>query len=119
MSENKILLPAILTRYAPRADKSWSLALNINEPSAEQKVIIDRMFQNPVYVLLKDAEIVKEEQTLIDSLEAQEHKIKTKSQRLRNVIYKVWEQNKGDKTDKEFYETEMEKIINHYKSKLE
>jgi hypothetical protein len=119
MSENKILLPAILTRYAPRADKSWSLALNINEPSAEQKVIIDRMFQNPVYVLLKDGEINKEEQTLIDSLEAQEHKIKTKSQRLRNVLYRYWETRKGDMTDKEFYEAEMEKIIAHYKNKLD
>jgi hypothetical protein len=117
--ENKILIPAILTRYSPRTDKSWGLSININEPTAEQKVIIDRMFQNPIYVLLKDGEITKEEQSLIDTLEAKEAKIKTKSQRLRNVLYRLWEQNKGDKTDKEFYDSEMERIIEHYKGKLD
>jgi len=120
MSENKLLIPAILTRYAPRADKSWGISLNINEPSPEQKVIIDKMFQNPIYVLMKDAEIVKEEQSLIDSLEAKEHQIKTKSQRLRSVLFLYWKQlGKMEMTDKEFYESEMERIINHYKNKLD
>lgn len=118
--ENKILLPAILTSYRPRTDKSWNIALNINEPSPEQKVIIDKMFQNACYVLIKDAEIVKEEVSLIDSLEAKEHKVKTKSQRLKGVLYRVWEKYHKDKmTDKEFYDSEMERIMDHYKSKLE
>lgn len=119
MNENKILIPAILSRYSPRQDKSWSVTLNLNEPTPEQKVIIDRMHQNAVYVLLKDAEIIKSEESLIDSLEAKEHKIKTKSQRLRNVLYLVWKVfHQGKMTDKEFYEAEMERIIDHYKSKL-
>jgi hypothetical protein len=117
---NKILLPAILSGYAPKADKSWSVRLNINEPTKEQKEIIDSMFQNPIYVMMKDGEFKKEEQSLIDSLEAQEHKIKTKGQRLRNTLYRVWEQHHKDKmTDKEFYDNEMEKIIEHYKAKLD
>lgn len=120
MSENKILIPAILTRYSPLRDKSWSVSLNINEPTAEQKVIIDQMFQNPIYVMMKDGEFKKEEQSLIDSLEAKEANLKTKSQRLRNVLYRIWEQFHKDKmTDKEFYEAEMERIISHYKSKLD
>jgi hypothetical protein len=117
---NKILIPAILTRYAPLKDKSWSVSLNLNEPNAEQKVLIDRLFQQPVYVLIKEGQITKEETSLIDSLEAQEHKIKTKSQRLRNTMYRVWEAKFKDKmTDKEFYDSEMEKVINHYKNKLD
>lgn len=118
--ENKILMPAILTRYSPRADKSWSLALNINEPNADQKVIIDRMFQQACYVLIKEGEITKDEQSIIDSLEAKEFKVKTKSQRLRSVLYLVWEKhNSANMTDKEFYDFEMERIIEHYKSKLD
>jgi hypothetical protein len=118
--ENKILIPAILSRYSPRSDKSWSVTLNLNEPNPEQKVIIDRMHQQAVFVLIKDAGIVKEEQSLIDSLEATEHKLKTNSQILRSVLYLNWEKFKKDEmTDKEFYDYEMKRIIDHYKSKLD
>jgi hypothetical protein len=119
MSENKILIPAILTGYGPKADKSWRVALNINEPNAEQKVIIDRLFQQSCYVLIKEGEIRKEEQSLIDSLEAKEFKIKTNSQRLKGVLYRVWEQHHtANMTEKEYYDFEMNRIIDHYKSKL-
>lgn len=120
MSENKILIPAILSRYSPRTDKSWSVTLNLNEPNPEQKVIIDRMHQQAVYVLIKDAGIIKEEESIIDSLEAKEHKVKTKSQRLRSVLYLIWKEKHSEKmTEKEFYESEMERIIDHYKNKLD
>jgi hypothetical protein len=115
----KILIPAILSRYSPRADKSWSISLTLNEPSQEQKQVIDALFQQPCYVLIKEGEVTKEEQSLIDSLEAKEHKIKTKSQRLRNTLYRVWEEHfKDQMTDKEYYDKEMERIIDHYKGKL-
>lgn len=122
MSENKILIPAILTRYSPKVDKSWSLSLNINEPNAEQKVIIDRLFQQPVYVMLKNTEISKEEQTMIEALEETEFKTKTQSQRIRNVLYLIWEKKHkaaGLITDKEYYKSRTEKIIEYLKKDLE
>lgn len=114
------MIPAILTGYGPKADKSWRVSLNINEPNAEQKVIIDRLFQQSCYVLIKEGEIRKEEQSLIDSLEAKEFKIKTNSQILRNVLYRVWEKHHtANMTDKEHYDFEMNRVIEHYKSKLD
>lgn len=120
MSENKILIPAILSRYSPRSDKSWSVTLNLNEPNPEQKVIIDRMHQQAVYVLIKDAGIIKEEENLLDALEAHEFKVKTQSQILRNVLYLIWEKKAKDKmTDKEFYRATMQKVIDHFKNQLD
>ncbi len=44
---------------------------------------------------------------------------KTPSQRLRNVLYVLWEQSTQEKEFKEFYKDKLEEIINHFKSKLE
>lgn len=56
----------------------------------------------------------------MDSLEAKEFKIKTNSQRLRGVMYHVWEKfHSANMTEKEFYDFEMNRIIEHYKSKLD
>ena len=44
---------------------------------------------------------------------------KTQSQRLRNVLYKVHKEMATDQEWKEFYKVETEKIIQHYKNKLE
>jgi len=44
---------------------------------------------------------------------------KTKSARLRAVVYKAWEMNTDrSKTFELYYNEQMEKIINHYKDKL-
>lgn len=44
---------------------------------------------------------------------------KTPSQRLRAVLWQVWNQdNKGFKDFESYYQTMMEKLINHYKEKL-
>jgi len=117
--ENKILIPAILNTYRPLTDKSWSITLNLNEPNAEQKVIIDRMHQQAVFVLLKDTGITKDDENIIDSVDG-DIETKTPSQRLRGVLYVRWEREKEGFTDfKEYYKYKMEKVITHFKNKLE
>jgi hypothetical protein len=118
MKDTKILIPAIVNSYRPLRDKSWSISLNINEPNSEQKVIIDKLFQQPCYVLIKDSEIKTEDQVLVDSLNVMPVKGKSKSQELRQKIWKVWKNNFEDSmTEKEYYEQEMDKLINHYDKK--
>jgi hypothetical protein len=43
---------------------------------------------------------------------------KTQSQRLRGVLYKVWEQGTQDLDFKTYYKQKTEEIIQHYKNKL-
>ena len=48
-----------------------------------------------------------------------EAKLPSLSKQLRNVLYKVWEEQHASTGDFEsFYDYEMNKIINHFKSKL-
>jgi hypothetical protein len=44
---------------------------------------------------------------------------KTSSQRLYNTLFKVWSQNKEMADFETWRRIQMEKIINHYKSRLE
>jgi hypothetical protein len=117
--ENKLIIPAILSRYSPRADKSWSVTLNLNEPNAEQKVIIDRMHQQAIVILMKDTGITKDDEFIIDKVDG-DIENKTPSQRLRGIFYRLWQQNPEGYTDfKEYYKYKMESIITHFKNKIE
>lgn len=44
---------------------------------------------------------------------------KSPSQRLKAVVYRLWETTDKKKTSEEFYRDYMEKIIDHIKSKLD
>lgn len=43
---------------------------------------------------------------------------KSPSKRLRNVLYRLWEESDRTMTDEDFYKLKMEEIIEHFKSKL-
>ena len=116
---NKLIIPAIINSYRPRADKSWSVGLVINEPSQNQKQIIDALYQHSVFVLIKDADITPDEESTIDNID-QDINTKTPSQRLRSVLFLMHKNdNEGSPDFKDFYRLKMEKVINHFKSKLD
>lgn len=116
---NKIIIPAILNTYRPRADKSWSVGLVINEPSQEQKQIIDSLYQHSVCVLIKDTDVTPDEESIIDNIDL-DINTKTPSQRLRGVFYLLHQiDNEGSPDFKDYYRLKMDKIINHFKSKLD
>lgn len=117
----KIIIPAVLTSYRPLSDKSFNLTFNTLVPNPEQKVVIDSLHQELGYLMFKDGDLSKIENEQFDSLQADLNDTnKTQSQRMRNVLYRYWEKdNKGHKEFKDFYKEETEKIITHYKSKLD
>lgn len=117
---NKIMLPAILTSYRPKADGSWSVTLATNILRADEKVIIDAMHQQLCCVLLKDSDILSEELEAFDSVEMDLIDAKvTPSQRLRNVFYRLWEKEGKQGEFKEFYRVKMESLVDHYRLKLD
>jgi hypothetical protein len=116
-----LVTTGILTSYRPRADSSFSLSININIPTKEQKITIDELFQQEVVVYLREgSNVTKEETDIIDNVDIDLGSTKTPSQRLRNTLYRNWEQkNNGFLIFREYYSHEMEKLIDHYKKKLD
>ncbi len=71
-------------------------------------------------ILISDENIVKEVTEAIEDMEIEESGRKSESQRLRAVLYRLWEQNnEGIEDFSLFYRSRMDRLINQIKDKLE
>lgn len=111
-------IPAILDTLRTLSDGSIKLTFSTREMPAEHAAGILEHRRKEGWLLFKDAPF--EDADIINLPESipEFHGEKSPSQRLRNVLYRVWEM-KGKPDDfKRWRENEMERIINHYKEKL-
>ncbi len=113
-----IIRSVILEGATRKKDKSVSLRFTTTlEQSSEEFMEVDKVLDTYgiIYFSNRDT-LTKQEADEIEKVDI-EIEGKTKSKRLRNVLHVYNSQN--DKIDfKEFYAKEMERIIEHYKSKL-
>ena len=113
-----IIRSVILDGATRKKDKSVSLRFTTTlEQSSEEFMEVDKVLDTYGIIYFSDRDTLTQRE--IEEIEKVDIEIegKTKSQRLRNVLHVYNSQN--DNIDfKEFYATEMERIIEHYKSKL-
>jgi len=118
----KILIPAILDNYSPRKDNTFSVKFLTQELSNEQLLNINSARDKFGILYFKaESDITNEELEKLDEVDIDiTDKSKTPSKRIRSVLFRNWQQdNKGFTEFKNFYIFETERIIEHYKSKLE
>lgn len=115
----RILTAGQLDGYQRRKDRTVSLRFITQEKTSAEVMEIDQLLDTFGILYFRGEEKLNQEE--IEELDQVELDLydqpKSQSQRLRNVLYKVWQLNQVG-TFKDFYKTETEKIINHYKSKL-
>lgn len=115
----QIILPAELTRFSSRADKSFGLSFSTAELTGEQILGMNAMKNHFGYLMFKDSVIEKSELDLMEDLKTIEVKRKSKSQILRQTLWKIWKNTCEDQmTDEEFYNKKMDKIIAHFEKEL-
>lgn len=115
MDNIKFQAPAILTSVSYTKDGGVRLGFTTNEMSDEDKLIIAKFFQKFGFVLFKSNEFTVEDIPKEDA----EDTSKTPSKRLRAVLFLMWKQT-GEKGDFEtYYRTQVEKVIEHLKNKLD
>ena len=116
-----IIFPAILESFRSLKDKSLKVTFETNEVTPEQMAGIAQSINKFGYVAFKETPFKDKETEFLDSLKPEyDDTGKTKSQRLRGVLYRMWEQdNEGYEDHTRYYDFHMEKIINHFKSKLD
>lgn len=104
--------------YRPKKDKSCSLTFitDLEVSSEDIKKFHESLDQRGIIYFSEKGELTQSEIEEIDKTEI-ELQGKTKAQRLRNVLIVYAKQNNLDLSS--FYSTEMEKIIEHYKGKLD
>ena len=117
----KIITAAQFDGYSNRKDKTVAMRFITQEMTPDQVAHIHGMIDSFGYMYFKaESEITSEERLELDALETDLFdNPKTQSQRIRNVMYRVWQQKpEGFKDFKDFYKFKTEQIITWLKSKL-
>lgn len=115
-----IIIPAILESYRSLKDKSIKIVFESNELTPEQTMGVASNIQQFGYLAFKNEPFKTTEKDVLENLKSDfEDNGKTPSQRLRAVLYIGFEQQpEGYKTFVDYYNSKMETLINHYKTKL-
>jgi len=116
-----LIIGCILESYRSLKDKTLKITFETQEPSGEQLVQIANLIGRFGFLAFKEDMFKENEKKLIDTLKSDYDETgKTKSQRLRSVLYVNFEQdNKGYDVFDDYYNYNMEKLILHFKNKLD
>ena len=129
--KNSVVFEGGIDKVSTLADGSLRVYLGTPELSSETMVNLFGLIKKPGYVLISTNTVSQEQ---IDAVEKAttnaEFSEKTPSQRMRGVMYKLWEKTQpktlnGDSGEMEyvefdlFYKRQMNKIIDHFKTKLD
>ena len=100
------------------SDRGVRVSVDTQELSIEDMATLFQFKGGSVKFVLaqEDAKITEEDIKITDEIVPKGKK--TESQRLRAVIYRLWEQSRQDKTSEEFYQIQMERIIEKLKEQL-
>lgn len=113
-------LSAVLSGYRSLSDRGMKLMFETGELSPQQVADIQYSLLKVVYLAIKPDPFATHEMEEIDKVKVEFNDAgKPPSQRLRAVIYRMFEQNsEGYKTFNDYYISKMEILIEHFKNKL-
>lgn len=113
-----ILLAAQIENVTSRKDRTIKVTIGTQELSPAKAGELFSLLNHIASVYICSSEIDQTEIDLVDKVDP-EFKGKTQSQRLRNVLFILWEQDKeGFKDFDSFYRYKMDQIIDTYKSNI-
>lgn len=116
---DKITLPVLFVNPVFKVDGSVKLVFETRELSGLDIAILAEYRQKEGWLLFSANAFKKEDADIPDEKADSMTGQKTQAQRLRGVIYRLWEQN-GKKGDSEnYYRSVMESLIDQLKDKLE
>ena len=116
-----LIIPGVLESYRSLKDRTLKLVFETQEPTPEQMADIQKATMNAGYLAFNiDPFSSSQEKFLIELEVDYDDPKKTPSKRLRGVLYRNFEQDdKGYKNFEDYYRSQMETIIVHFKGKLD
>lgn len=112
-----------ISKITTMGDHSLRLQVDVNkELTAEENAKVFALYNKMGFFIFKEAEILEEDLADVPAYVKEFKEDKSPSQRLRNVIYRVWEKQASFDsgiTSNTFYQDKMEEIINHLKKSLD
>tara|TARA_R110000782_G_scaffold262274_1_gene354260 strand:- start:303 stop:695 length:393 start_codon:yes stop_codon:yes gene_type:complete len=129
--KNSVIFEGGIDKVSTLADGSLRIYVGTPELTSETMVNIFSLIKKPGYVLISTNAINQDQVDAVEKATSNaEFSEKTPSQRMRGVMYKLWEKTQpktlnGDTGEMEyvefdlFYKRQMNKIIDHFKTKLD
>ena len=129
--KHSVVFEGGIDKVSTLADGSLRIYVGTPELAQETMVNLFRLIRKPGYVLISANHINQDKIDAVEKVTSNsEFNEKTPSQRMRGVLYKLWEKTQpktlnGDTGEMEyvdfdlFYKRQMNKIIDHYKTKLD
>lgn len=113
-------IPAGLHSYRSLADGTLRLSFETSELTPEQMANIHYSLNKVGFLAFAPDPFATHEMEEIDKLKVEFADTgKPPSQRLRGVLYKLWELDaEGYQTFNDYYNSKMETLITHFKNKL-
>jgi len=113
-----VTVPGIVTGLNTLNDGTIKVTLALNEIQPDMAGTLFQLHNQHIKAYITTENIVQEAKEAIDEWEV-EIESKSPSKRLRNVLYRLWEQDTQGYEDFElFYKNRMEKLIEAIKNKL-
>lgn len=113
-----VKLPAIFSKVTSRADKSYKLEFETRELSGNDASILLGLLQQEGYLLYSPNNDIEEADIPDEKADTMTGR-KTQAQRLRAVIYRIWESKGSNGSFETYYQSYMEKVIDQLKEKID
>jgi len=121
MEKSLLLIPAILESIRSLKDRTFKISFETSEPTPDQALAIHNCLLKAGYLAFREEPFRSEELKQLNELKSDFELVgKSPGQRLRGVLYKLFEQHpEGFKSFQKYYEYKMEKVIEHYKGRID
>jgi hypothetical protein len=115
---NGLLIPTYVENITTRKDRSVKITLGTQELSPSKAGEVFNLMNSLTMTYISQKEVNQKEIDQVDKLDP-ELEGKTQSQRIRNVLYLLFEQdNEGFQSFDTYYKSKTEKYIDHLKTKI-
>lgn len=113
--KNKITLQAIITTIRAKVDRSLSLSLSTPELTPEQKTIFFNLQGLNLDISITPSDFANTEEVKIDK----DLNHKSQSQRIRAILYILYQQSQRKISYEEYYKVRTEEYIDQLKGEIE
>ena len=116
-----LIIPCVLEGYRSLKDRTLKLTFETSEPNPDQMAGIQRSLLKAGFLAFNPDPFSSSQEKYLTELKSDyDDPQKTPSKRLRGVLYINFEQDpKGYKTFEDYYRSQMELLIMHFKNNLD
>ena len=115
------IIPGQLVTFQSLKDRTLKLIFETGEPTPDQMAGVMYSLQKAGYIAFNPDAFKQKEKDMLGSMKVDYDDVgKSKAQRLRAVLFRNWEQaNGGYDVFDDYYNANMERMITHWKNKLD